>query len=71
MIGSWNYLKKVELKMEINYSLLSANANILIVDDTIANLTLLDITIPEMDGYEVCRQLQMDSSVHSHKPKKI
>ena len=71
--------------MEIDYSLLSDNANIMVVDDTVANLTLLtrmlkdcgytvrpvpngrlalqavrgekpdlillDITMPEMDGY--------------------
>lgn len=81
--------------MEINYSLLSENANILVVDDTIENLSLLtrmlkdcgyiarpvpngrlalqaargkkpdlillDITMPEMDGYEVCRQLKNDA----------
>ena len=80
--------------MEINYSLLSAAANILVVDDTVANLALLarmlqdcgytvrpvpngrlalkaargqkpdlillDITMPEMDGYEVCQQLKRD-----------
>ena len=80
--------------MEIDYSLLSKNANILIVDDTVANLTLLsqmlkncgyhtrpvpngrlalqaasgdkpdlvllDITMPEMDGYEVCTRLKQD-----------
>lgn len=80
--------------MEINYSLLSENANIMIVDDTIENLSLLsrmlkdcgyatrpvpngrlairaargekpdlillDITMPEMDGYEVCKQLKQD-----------
>jgi len=80
--------------MEIDYSLLAKNANILIVDDTVANLTLLsqmlkncgyrtrpvpngrlalqaakgdkpdlvllDITMPEMDGYEVCTRLKMD-----------
>lgn len=80
--------------MEIDYSLLSKNANILIVDDTVANLTLLsqmlkncgyrtrpvpngrlalqaangdkpdlvllDITMPDMDGYEVCTRLKQD-----------
>lgn len=80
--------------MEINLSLLSADANILIVDDTVANLALLarmlkdcgymvrpvpngrlalqaaanekpdlillDITMPEMDGYDVCQSLKMD-----------
>ena len=80
--------------MEINYSLISENANIMIVDDTIENLVLLtrmlkdcgyitrpvpngrlalqaaraekpdlfllDITMPEMDGYEVCLHLKRD-----------
>jgi putative two-component system response regulator len=80
--------------MEINYSLLSEGVNILVVDDTPANLALfirmlkdcgylvrpvlngrlalqaarqqvpdlilLDITMPEMDGYEVCRRLKQD-----------
>ncbi len=80
--------------MEINYSLLTAEANILLVDDTLDNLALLtrmlqdcgyavrpvpngrlafkairgekpdlillDITMPDMDGYEVCRQLKQD-----------
>jgi putative two-component system response regulator len=83
--------------MEINYSLLSKNGNILVVDDTIENLSLLscmlkgcgylvrpvpngrlalqaarnqkpdlillDITMPEMDGYEVCRHLKQDSQL--------
>jgi putative two-component system response regulator len=80
--------------MEINYSLLSQGANILVVDDTVENLALLtrmlkdcgymvrpvpngrlalqavkgekpdlillDVTMPEMDGYEVCRRLKED-----------
>lgn len=80
--------------MEINYTLVSENADILVVDDTVENLTLLtrmlkdcgfqsrpvpngrlalqaaksqkpdlillDITMPEMDGYEVCRRLKQD-----------
>ncbi len=80
--------------MEINYSLVSENADILVVDDTVENLTLLtrmlkdcgfqsrpvpngrlalqaakskkpdlillDITMPEIDGYEVCRRLKQD-----------
>jgi putative two-component system response regulator len=80
--------------MEIDLSLLSENASILIVDDTIANLSLLarmlkdcgyqarpvpngrlalqaaknqkpdlvllDITMPEMDGYEVCTRFKQD-----------
>lgn len=80
--------------MEINYSLLCADANIMVVDDTVANLALLtrmlkdcgynvrpvpngrlalqairrdkpdlillDITMPEMDGYEVCQHLKRD-----------
>ncbi|MEI7847991.1 MAG: HD domain-containing phosphohydrolase [Chloroflexota bacterium] len=80
--------------MEIDYSLLYANANILVVDDTAANLALLtrmlkdcgyivrpvpngrlalqaargekpdlillDISMPEMDGYEVCQHLKRD-----------
>jgi putative two-component system response regulator len=80
--------------MEINYSLVSENADILVVDDTVENLALLtrmlkdcgfqsrpvpngrlalqaaksqkpdlillDITMPEMDGYEVCRRLKQD-----------
>ena len=83
--------------MEINYSLLSENANILVVDDTVQNLALLarmlkdcgyvprpvpngrlalmaaksekpdlvllDITMPELDGYEVCRLLKQDPSL--------
>jgi putative two-component system response regulator len=83
--------------VEINYSLLSENANILVVDDTIENLALLsrmlkdcgytarpvpngrlalqaakndrpdlillDITMPEMDGYEVCRLLKQDDQL--------
>jgi putative two-component system response regulator len=78
----------------INYSLVSENANILVVDDTVENLALLthmlkecgflarpvpngrlalkaarsekpdlillDITMPEMDGYEVCHSLKQD-----------
>jgi putative two-component system response regulator len=78
----------------LNYSLISEQAEILVVDDTIENLTLLarmlkdcgfiarpvpngrlalqaakasrpdlillDITMPEMDGYEVCRQMKSD-----------
>jgi putative two-component system response regulator len=80
--------------MEIDYSLISKNANILVVDDTVENLALLtrmlkdcgylarpvpngrlalqaaakqkpdlillDITMPEIDGYEVCRRLKAD-----------
>jgi len=83
--------------MDINYSLLSQNVNILVVDDTPENLALLtrmlkdcgylarpvpngrlallaakndrpdlillDITMPEMDGYEVCRRLKLDSDL--------
>jgi putative two-component system response regulator len=93
MILSYSYLKKV-VSMEIDYSLLSRNANILVVDDTVENLALLtrmlkdcgylarpvpngrlalqaarsdvpdlillDITMPEMDGYEVCKLLKQD-----------
>ena len=78
----------------INYSLVTEQAEILVVDDTIENLTLLarmlkdcgfiarpvpngrlalqaakssrpdlvllDITMPEMDGYEVCRLMKRD-----------
>ncbi len=81
--------------MDINLSLLSENANILVVDDTVENLSLLtrmlkdcgytarpvpngrlaiqaargkkpdlillDINMPEMNGYEVCRQLKSDA----------
>jgi putative two-component system response regulator len=81
--------------MEIDYSLVTKNANILIVDDTVENLALLsrmlkdcgyvvrpvpngrlalqaakgsrpdlillDITMPEMDGYEVCLRLKKDA----------
>jgi putative two-component system response regulator len=80
--------------MVINYSLLSKDADILVVDDTVENLALLarmlkdcgfkarpvpngrlalqaargakpdlillDITMPEMDGYEVCQKLKED-----------
>ncbi len=80
--------------MEIDNSLISENANILVVDDTVENLSLLtrmlkdcgyvarpvpsgrlalqaakserpdlillDITMPEMDGYEVCQHLKED-----------
>jgi len=80
--------------MKINSSLVNHDSNILIVDDTVENLTLLarmlkdcgyvarpvpngrlalqaargekpdlillDITMPEMDGYEVCRQMKKD-----------
>ena len=80
--------------MVINQSLLSKNANIMAVDDTVENLVLLtsllkqngyivrpvpngrlalqaaknekpdlillDITMPEMDGYEVCANLKKD-----------
>jgi putative two-component system response regulator len=83
--------------MELNYSLLTEGVNILVVDDTPANLALLtrmlkdcgyqarpvpngrlalqaarqqppdlillDITMPEMDGYEVCRRLKQDSQL--------
>jgi putative two-component system response regulator len=83
--------------MEIDLSLVSKNANILIVDDTAENLTLLthmlkdcgyqarpvpngrlalqaarserpdivllDLTMPEMDGFEVCRQLKADDGL--------
>lgn len=79
---------------EINFSLISKGADILVVDDTLENLTLLtkmlkdsgylvrpvpsgklalqaaiskipdlillDITMPEMDGYEVCRKLKSE-----------
>lgn len=80
--------------MKINASLVNHDSNILIVDDTVENLTLLarmlkdcgyiarpvpngrlalqaargekpdlillDITMPEMDGFEVCRQMKKD-----------
>lgn len=80
--------------MTIDPILINQNSNILIVDDTIENLTLLarmlkdcgyvarpvpngrlalqaargekpdlillDITMPEMDGYEICRQMKQD-----------
>lgn len=80
--------------MGVNYSLLSEGANILVVDDTIENLTLLsrmlkdcgytvrpvpngrlalmasrnerpdlillDITMPEMSGYEVAQRMKQD-----------
>jgi putative two-component system response regulator len=80
--------------MEVDSSLIIKDANILVVDDTSENLTLLssmlrncgyiarpvpngrlalqaargnppdlillDITMPEMDGYEVCRQFKAD-----------
>ena len=83
--------------MAIDYSLISENADILVVDDTLENLTLLtdllqrsnyhvrpvpsgrlalqaarsrkpdlvllDITMPEMDGYEVCRHLKEDKDL--------
>lgn len=80
--------------MDLGLSAIARNANILVVDDTVENLTLLtrmlkdcgyqarpvpngrlalqaarterpdlillDITMPEMDGYEVCRILKKD-----------
>jgi len=80
--------------MELDLSLIAKSADILVVDDTIENLTLLtkmlkdsgysvrpvpngklalqaaatkkpdlillDITMPEMDGYEVCQRLKAD-----------
>lgn len=83
--------------MDTNFPLVAANANILVVDDTIENLNLLtrmlkdfgylvrpvpngrlalmaaknnipdlilmDITMPEMDGYEVCRRLKEDPAL--------
>jgi putative two-component system response regulator len=83
--------------MEIDRSLIVKGADILVVDDTIENLTLLtkmlkdsgyavrpvpngklalqaaankkpdlillDITMPEMDGYEVCQKLKADPNV--------
>lgn len=83
--------------MELNYQLIAAEANILIVDDTVANLALLarmlkdcgytvrpvpngrlalqaaaiekpdlillDITMPEMDGYEVCEKLKQNPAL--------
>jgi putative two-component system response regulator len=83
--------------MDTNYSLMSENAKILIVDDSPENLKmlgrmllecdyvvrsavngraaladvrmvrpdliLLDITMPEMDGYEICRQLKKDNNL--------
>jgi putative two-component system response regulator len=84
--------------MDIDFTLLSENASILIVDDTIANLSLLarmlkdcgyqarpvpngrlallaatnqkpdlvllDITMPEMDGYEVCTRFKQDPNLN-------
>jgi putative two-component system response regulator len=83
--------------MELDLSLIAKSADILVVDDTIENLTLLskmlkdsgysvrpvpsgklalqaaankkpdlillDITMPEMDGYEVCQNLKSDPKV--------
>lgn len=83
--------------MELNYQLIAAEANILIVDDTVANLALLarmlkdcgyivrpvpngrlalqaaenekpdlillDITMPEMNGYEVCAKLKLNPNL--------
>lgn len=84
--------------MEIDRSLIVKGADILVVDDTLENLTLLtkmlkdsgyavrpvpngrlalqaaankkpdlillDITMPEMDGYEVCQKIKADAKLH-------
>jgi len=59
-----NYIKllKVMLKSE-NYNLLSAlrgEEGLKIVADTPPDLILLDMLMPEMDGFEVCRRLKQE-----------
>jgi two-component system cell cycle sensor histidine kinase/response regulator CckA len=55
-------LLKVMLKSE-NYNLLSAlrgEEGLKIVADTLPDLILLDVLMPEMDGFEVCRRLKQE-----------
>ena len=55
-------LLKGMLKSE-NYNLLSAlrgEEGLKIVADTPPDLILLDVLMPEMDGFEVCRQLKQE-----------
>ena len=55
-------LLKVMLKSE-NYNLISAlrgEEGLKIVADTLPDLILLDVLMPEMDGFEVCRRLKQE-----------